>query len=113
MLAYCRTHRSKVRYVVVQDLSRFARNNQDQAQTISELGRIGVLLRSTYESNIDETAAGRLAANIFGTFNQYFPMRCLRKCAIVHVSPLARGASLASAHRLSECRGQGWPEYQT
>jgi site-specific DNA recombinase len=72
MLAYCRTHRSKVRYVVVQDLSRFARNNQDQAQTISELGRIGVLLRSTYESNIDETAAGKLAANIFGTFNQYF-----------------------------------------
>ena len=72
MLAYCRTHRRKVRYVVVQDLSRFARNNQDQAQTIGELGRIGVLLRSTYESNIDETAAGKLAANIFGTFNQYF-----------------------------------------
>jgi site-specific DNA recombinase len=72
MLAYCRTHWRKVRYVVVQDLSRFARNNRDQAQTISELGRIGVLLRSTYESNIDETAAGKLAANIFGTFNQYF-----------------------------------------
>ena len=31
-----------------------------------------MLLRSTYESNIDETAAGKLAANIFGTFNQYF-----------------------------------------
>ena len=72
MLAYCRTHRHEVGYVVVQDLSRFARNNQDQAQTIGELLRIGVLLRSTYESNIDETAAGRLAANIFGTFNQYF-----------------------------------------
>src|ERR1039457_4307073 len=72
MLAYCRAHRRDVRYVVVQDLSRFARNNQDQAQTIGELGRIGVLLRSTYESNIDETAAGKLAANIFGTFNQYF-----------------------------------------
>jgi site-specific DNA recombinase len=72
MLAYCRTHRRKVQYVVVQDLSRFAHNLQDQAQTISELERIGVLLRSTYESNIDETAAGKLAANIFGTFNQYF-----------------------------------------
>src|ERR1700730_8489521 len=70
MLTYCKTHRREVRYVVVQDLSRFARNNQDQAQTISELGRIGVLLRSTYETNIDETAAGTLAANIFGTFNQ-------------------------------------------
>jgi hypothetical protein len=31
-----------------------------------------VLLRSTYESNIDETAAGELAANIHGAFNQYF-----------------------------------------
>jgi len=30
------------------------------------------LLRSTYESNIDETAAGKLAANIFGAFNQFF-----------------------------------------
>lgn len=52
MLAYCRAHRREVRYVVVQDLSRFARNNRDQAQTIAELGRIGVLLRSTYESTL-------------------------------------------------------------
>lgn len=29
-------------------------------------------LRSTYESNIDETAAGKLAANIFGALNQFF-----------------------------------------
>jgi site-specific DNA recombinase len=72
MLAFCKANRRNVRYVVVQDLSRFARNNQDQAQTINELGRIGVLLRSTYESNIDETAAGKLAANIFGTFNQFY-----------------------------------------
>ena len=72
MLAYCRANRREVRYVVVQDLSRFARNNRDQAQTIAELRRIGVFLRSTYENNIDETAAGTMAANVFGTFNQYF-----------------------------------------
>jgi site-specific DNA recombinase len=72
MLAYCRANHQEVGYVVVQDLSRFARNNRDQAETIAELGRIGVLLRSTYESNIDETAAGKMAANVFGTFNQYF-----------------------------------------
>jgi site-specific DNA recombinase len=72
MLAYCKANRREVGYVVVQDLSRFARNNRDQAETIAELGRIGVLLRSTYESNIDETAAGTMAANVFGTFNQYF-----------------------------------------
>ena len=72
MLAFCKAHRRDVGFVVVQDLSRFARNLQDQAQTINELGRLNVLVRSTYEPNIDETAAGRLAANIYGTFNQYF-----------------------------------------
>jgi site-specific DNA recombinase len=71
MLTYCRKNR-EVRYVVVQDLSRFARNNQDQGLTIAELRRIDVSLRSTYESNIDETAAGIMAANMFGSFNQYF-----------------------------------------
>ncbi len=71
MLAFCRQNRRTVRYVIVQDLSRFARNNKDQAQTIAELFAIGVLLRSTYEGNIDETAAGKMAANLFGTLNQY------------------------------------------
>ena len=47
MLAYCRAHRHKVGYVIVQDLSRFARNNQDQAEAIADLEQNGVLLRST------------------------------------------------------------------
>ncbi|HVJ07002.1 MAG TPA: recombinase family protein, partial [Acidisarcina sp.] len=72
MLAFCKTARNNVRYVVVQDLSRFARNHLDQAEAIGALGLSGVRLRSTFESNIDETAAGKLAANIFGAFNQYF-----------------------------------------
>ena len=72
MLAFCRVDRNDVQYAVVQDLSRFARNNLDQADAILQLGRSGVKLRSTYESNIDETAAGKLVANIFGSFNQYF-----------------------------------------
>ena len=72
MLAYCKANRRKTHFVVVSELSRFARNNEDQARTIADLSRIGVSLRSTYENNIDETAAGRLAANIYGTFNQYF-----------------------------------------
>jgi site-specific DNA recombinase len=72
MLAFCKKHRREVRCVVVQDLSRFARNLLDQVQTMGDLMSVGVSLRSTYESNIDETAAGKLSANIFGTFNQYF-----------------------------------------
>lgn len=72
MLAFCKVPRNNVRFVVVQDLSRFARNHMDQAVEMNHLGLSGVRLRSTFESNIDETAAGRLAANIFGAFNQYF-----------------------------------------
>lgn len=71
MLAFCKLQRRTIRYVVVQDLSRFARNLQDQAQTIGALGRIGVLLRSVYESSVDENAAGRLSASILGGFNEY------------------------------------------
>lgn len=71
MLAYCKAGRNEIDFVVVQDLSRFARNHKDQAEAIWDLGRCGVLLRSTYESNIDETAAGKLAANIFGALNQF------------------------------------------
>jgi DNA invertase Pin-like site-specific DNA recombinase len=72
MLSYCRVRRNDVQYVVVQDLSRFARNHLDQAEAIHDLEDSGALLRSTYEPNIDETAAGKLAANLFGAYNQYF-----------------------------------------
>jgi site-specific DNA recombinase len=72
MLAFCKKHQRDVRFVVVQDLSRFARNLQDQSQAITDLLRVGVPLRSTFESSIDESPEGRLAANVFGTFNQYF-----------------------------------------
>ena len=72
MLAFCKTRRREVRYVVVQDLSRFARNLRDQVQAMAELLRIGILVRSANETNIDETASGKLAASILGGFNEYF-----------------------------------------
>jgi len=72
MLTYCKAHKREIGYVVVQDLSRFARNIGDQNSAIRELKKHGVNLRSVYEQNIDESAAGNLAANIHGTFNQYF-----------------------------------------
>jgi DNA invertase Pin-like site-specific DNA recombinase len=56
MLSYCKAPRNRIRYVVVQYRSRFARNNRDQGDAIFQLERSGVSLRSTYESNIDETA---------------------------------------------------------
>jgi site-specific DNA recombinase len=72
LLTYCRANHMEVRYVVVYDISRFARNVQNQAEAIAALNHNGVLLRSVSELNIDETAAGRMAANILGTFNQFF-----------------------------------------
>ncbi len=72
MLPFCKAHRREIRYVVVQDLSRFARDSGDQANAIVELGRSGIVVRSVYEPNVDDTAAGKLAANMLGAFNQYF-----------------------------------------
>jgi site-specific DNA recombinase len=72
MLTFCRTRGNNVGYVVVQDLSRIARNNRDQVETIKSLRLSGVRLRSTYESHIDETAVGGLAARMLAAFKQYF-----------------------------------------
>jgi site-specific DNA recombinase len=72
MLDYCRAHKKTVRFVVVQDLSRFARNHEDQTRAISELRAQNISLLSCYESNIDDSAAGKLAANVYGAFNQHF-----------------------------------------
>ena len=72
MLAYCRANRHFIGFVVVAALSRFARNAQDQANTICDLKAHGVNVRSVAESNVDDTPAGRLAANLFGAINQFF-----------------------------------------
>jgi DNA invertase Pin-like site-specific DNA recombinase len=58
--------------VQVQDLSRFARSLKDQANTIATLEAIGIEVKSVMEPNIGQSAAGKMAANIYGTFNQFF-----------------------------------------
>jgi DNA invertase Pin-like site-specific DNA recombinase len=70
MLAYCRKHHKNISCVVVSDLSRFARNVADQGQSIAELKRLGIKTISVDEPMVDDTAAGRLAANMLGVFNQ-------------------------------------------
>jgi DNA invertase Pin-like site-specific DNA recombinase len=72
MLTFCRANRHKIACIVVQDLSRFARNLQDQMRTLYELNAVNIVLRSVYESNIDESPEGKMQAGIFGTFNEYF-----------------------------------------
>src|SRR5690242_17160679 len=71
MLSFIRAKKGAIGYVVVHDLSRFARNLEEQVEVLSELETVGVLLRSVMEE-VDETAAGKLMRNIHGSFNQFF-----------------------------------------
>jgi site-specific DNA recombinase len=70
LLTFCKSRRPD--FVIVADLSRFARDMEGQAQAIAELRRWGVCVRSLREPNIDDSAVGRLAANMIGAFNQYY-----------------------------------------
>jgi site-specific DNA recombinase len=72
MLAYCRKNKRKVSCVVVADISRLARNVVDQGTTIAELKKLGIQLVSIDEPIIDDTSAGKLAANLLASFNQFF-----------------------------------------
>ena len=74
MLSHIKSRRGQIGYVVVYDLSRFARNLEGQVEVLAELENVDVLLRSTTEE-LDETAAGKLMRNIHGTFNQFFSDR--------------------------------------
>ena len=72
MISYCKVHRDRIGYVIVESLSRFARNVADQSAAIAELRENDITLLSLAEPNVDNTAAGRLAAGVHGVFNQYF-----------------------------------------
>ncbi|MCU1309866.1 MAG: site-specific recombinase [Candidatus Angelobacter sp.] len=74
MLSLIKSRKGQIGYVVVHDLSRFARNLENQVEVLTELGNANVLLRSVAE-DVDETAAGKLMRNIHGTFNQFFSDR--------------------------------------
>jgi DNA invertase Pin-like site-specific DNA recombinase len=72
LLDYCRENKSKIAHVVVADLSRFARNMEDQVTAMTRLARMGIALQSVDEPHIDRTAAGRLTANLLGAVNQFY-----------------------------------------
>ena len=74
MLAFIKAQSGAIGYVVVHDLSRFARNMNDQIEVMTELRSVGVLVRSVME-DVDETAAGKMVANMHGLINQFFSDR--------------------------------------
>lgn len=71
MLKFARKYKELISHVVIADLSRLARNNLDQATTMTTLTELGITLVSVDEPQIDNTAAGKLSANLLGSVNQY------------------------------------------
>ena len=64
--------RHDISHVVVQDISRLARNLGTQNEVITMLGKLGIVLASASEPHIENvTAAGRFGANLLGATAQF------------------------------------------
>jgi DNA invertase Pin-like site-specific DNA recombinase len=59
LLKYCRTNKGKVHFVVVYNLTRFAREKYDHFALRAHLKSLGISLRSATEP-IDDTSTGKL-----------------------------------------------------
>ncbi len=70
MLVFCQKNRGRIGYVVVLNLTRFARNTEDHQMVRAELVRFGVYLRSVQEP-IDESSTGRLIENVGAAFAEF------------------------------------------
>lgn len=71
MMQYCREHRGKITHVVFSDLSRLARNIEDQASTLNTFKKLGITPVSCDE-RIEDSAAGKLSVGMLGLINQFF-----------------------------------------
>ena len=70
LLKYCRTHKGKVHFVVVYNLTRFAREKYDHFALRAFLKSIGISLRSATEP-IDDTSTGKLMEGVLAAFAQF------------------------------------------
>src|SRR2546425_6910355 len=70
LLKYCRTNKGRVHFVVVFNLTRFAREKYDHFALRSYLKSLGISLRSATEP-IDDTATGKLMEGVLASFAQF------------------------------------------
>lgn len=70
MLAYCRSNKGKVHFLVVFNLTRFARDKYDHFALRSHLKSLGISLRSSTEP-IDDTSTGKLMEGVLAAFAQF------------------------------------------
>src|SRR6059036_3549827 len=70
LLKYCRTHKGKVHFVVVYNLTRFAREKYDHFALRAHLKSLGISLRSATEP-IDDTSTRKLMEGVLAAFAQF------------------------------------------
>src|SRR5438105_8486349 len=70
LLKYCRTHKGAVQFVVVFNLTRFAREKYDHFALRAHLKSLGISLRSATEP-IDDTSTGKLMEGVLAAFAQF------------------------------------------
>src|SRR5437660_2168398 len=70
LLNFCRTHKGKVHFVIVYNLTRFAREKYDHFALRAHLQWLGSSLRSATEP-IDDTSTGKLMEGVLAAFAQF------------------------------------------
>jgi hypothetical protein len=70
LLKYCRTRKGKVHFVVVYNLTRFAREKYDHFALRAHLQSLGISLRSATEP-IGDTSTGKLMEGVLAAFAQF------------------------------------------
>ena len=70
LLTYCRLNEGRVHFVVVFNLTRFARDKYDHFALRSHLQSLGISLRSATEP-IDNTSTGKLMKGVLAAFAQF------------------------------------------
>ncbi len=70
LLQFCRVNKGKVHFVVVFNLTRFAREKYDHFALRAHLKSLGISLRSATEP-IDDTATGKLMEGVLAAFAQF------------------------------------------
>ncbi len=99
LLQYCRTHKGKVHFVVVFNLTRFAREKYDHFALRAHLKSLGISLRSATEP-IDDTATGKLMEGVLAAFEQFATGRYTKQQVLEEVTRLGlrsrRGLKVSS-----------------
>lgn len=70
LLEFCRKNKGKVHFVVVYNLTRFAREKYDHFALRAHLKSLGISLRSATEP-IDDTSTGKLMEGVLAAFAQF------------------------------------------